>query len=227
MRRDIVDISHRIADGMPVFPGLPRPVVDLHVDHAASRPRYAGRAEFAIGHVDWVGNVGTYLDSPFHRFPGMPDVSELPLDRLVDLPTVVVDARAAAAAGRRLDVALPPGPLAGRAVLVRTGWDARWGTAAYWEPGPYLGPAVVEQLLHHRPALVGVDFWNVDDPDDPARPVHTALLGAGLPIVEHLTRLDGAGDGDGMRTFVVPLAVAGAPSFPVRAFVLNRERAGG
>lgn len=221
MTKSLTEISHPIADGMPSFPGLPRPRVGLHIDHAASRPRYDDRAEFAIGLVAWVGNVGTYVDSPYHRFPGTPDVSELPLDRLVDLPTVVVDARGAP--GRAIDVPLPAGPLAGHAVLFRTDWDARWGTPAYWEPGPYLGPAVVEQLLHHRPALVGVDFWNADDPDDPVRPVHTELLGAGIPIVEHLCRLGEVPPE--ARTYVVPLAVVGAPSFPVRAFALASEGA--
>lgn len=214
----ITQISHRIVDGMPGFPGLPRPRVTLYRDHAASRPCYDGRAEFAIGRVDWVGNVGTYVDSPLHRWRSAPDVSALPLERLVDLPTVVVDVREVAAADRCVDVVLPGSALAGRAVLFRTGWDQRWGTEAYWDPGPFLGPRTVRQLMDHGPALVGVDCWNIDDTADPARPAHTALLGEGIPVVEHLCHLGGLGHAD--RTFVVPLAVVGAPSFPVRAFAL-------
>jgi arylformamidase len=217
----VVELSHPIRDGMPAYPGLPRPIVGFHVDHAASRPHYEDQAEFAIGKLELVGNTGTYLDSPFHRYPDGPDIAALPLDHLVDLPTVVIDARAQAAAGRCLDLSLASaGPLAGRAVLIRTGWDRRWGTEAYWQPGPYLGPVTLQQLVHARPALVGVDCWNVDDPKDPTRPAHTQLLGAGIPIVEHLTRL-----GDvpaGARTFVVPLAIESAPSVPVRAFALHR-----
>jgi arylformamidase len=218
---DIVDLSHPISDGMSTCPGLPRPVVGFHLDHIASRPRYGFEAEFAIGRMELVGNTGTYLDSPFHRFRDGADVSALPLERLVDLPTVVIDARAAAARDRRLDLVLAPaGPLAGRAVLFRTGRDERWGTEAYWQPGPYLGPVTLQQLVHARPALVGVDCWNVDDPDAPSRPAHTELLAAGIPIVEHLTRL---GDvPDGARTFVAPLAIKSAPSVPVRAFAIRR-----
>jgi kynurenine formamidase len=216
----VIDLSHPIRDGMPTYPGLPRPVVEFHVDHAASRPHYDHQAEFAIGRVELVGNTGTYLDSPFHRYPDGPDIAALPLDRLVDLPTVVVDARAAADTGRCLDLVLASaGPLAGRAVLIRTDWDRRWGTEAYWQPGPYLGQVTRQQLVHARPALVGVDFWNVDDPGDTARPAHTQLLGAGIPIVEHLTNL--AAVPAEARTFVVPLAIEGAPSVPVRAFALD------
>lgn len=219
MRTTVVELSHPIYDGMPVYPGLPSPHVGVHVDHETSRPTYEAQAEFAIGRLELVGNVATYLDSPFHRFRDGADVSQLPLHRLVGLPTVVVDARRDAERGRRLDVILDRGSLAGRAVLVRTGWDERWGTDVYWDPGPYLGEVTVQQLVHHRPALVGVDFWNVDDPDDPARPAHTALLGQGIPIVEHLTNLRAVHDDS--RTFVVPLAVQGAPSVPVRAFAMR------
>jgi arylformamidase len=219
MNPTIIELSHPIHDDMPTYPGLPRPEVRLHLDHADSQPHYDHQAEFAIAKIALVGNTGTYLDSPYHRYPDAPDVSQLPLTQLVDLHTVVIDARTAAEPGRRLDLVLAQaGPLTGRAILFHTGWDQRWATDTYWEPGPYLGPATVQQLLHHRPALVGVDFWNVDDPDDPQRPVHTALLGAGIPIVEHLHSLDTIPTA--ARTFFVPLAIRGAPSLPIRAFAL-------
>jgi arylformamidase len=215
----VIELSHPIHDGMPTYPGLPRPEVQLHLDHAASRPHYDHRAEFAIGRISLVGNTGTYLDSPYHRYPEAPDVSQLPLTQLVDLPTVVIDARPAVDRGRRLDLVLAhPGPLTGRAILFHTGWDRRWDTDPYWEPGPYLGPTTVQQLLHHRPDLVGVDFWNVDDPHDPRRAVHTALLGAGIPIVEHLHSLDTIPAG--ARTSFVPLAISRTPSLPIRAFAV-------
>jgi arylformamidase len=220
MNPTIIELSHPIHHDMPTYPGLPRPEVQLYLDHTTSQPHDDHRAEFAIAKIALVGNTGTYLDSPYHRYPDAPDVSQLPLTQLVDLPTVVIDARTAAEPGRRLVLVLAQaGPLTGRAVLFHTGWDQRWATDTYWEPGPYLGPATVEQLLNHRPALVGVDFWNVDDPYDPQRPVHTALLGAGIPIVEHLHSLNTI-PADA-RTFFVPLSIRRAPSLPIRAFALT------
>lgn len=216
----VVDLSHSIYDGMPTYPGLPSPTIDFHVDHASSRATYQHQAEFAIGRFRLVGNVGTYLDSPFHRYLDGPDVSELPLEGLVDLPTVVVDVCRDAAQARRLDLLLAAaGSLAGRAVLISTDWDQRWGTDAYWEPGPYLGDVTLQQLVHSRPALLGVDFWNVDDPRDPSRPAHTQLLGTGIPIIEHLTGL--AAVTSDARTYAVPLPIQGAPSVPVRVFTIS------
>jgi kynurenine formamidase len=222
--RVVADLSHAIHDGLPAYPGLPAARVGLHRDHVSSRPHYDGRAEFAIGRFEMVGNTGTYLDAPFHRFRQGADVAGLSLARLVDLPTVVVDAREEAAAGRRLDLVLPPGSLAGSAVLVRTDRSLRWGSEAYWQPGPYLGEVTLDQLVHHRPAVVGVDFPNVDDPDDLSRPAHTRLLGEGIAIVEHLRDL--ARLPSEARSSFVPLAVVGAPSMPIRAFATWQETRG-
>lgn len=60
-------------------------------------------------------------------------------------------------------------------------------------------------------------LWNVDDTTDPARPAHTKLLGAGIPIVEHMTGLSGL-PRDGFRFTAVPPPLVKGASFPVRAF---------
>ena len=65
--------------------------------------------------------------------------------------------------------------------------------------------------------LVGIDSYNIDDTDDMTRPVHSTLLGAEIPIVEHLTGLERMPD-EGSRFFAVPVKVKGMGTFPVRAF---------
>lgn len=216
-RSRVVELAHVIEDGMPVFPGLPSPRIGAHLDHAASRSRYDGKAEFFFGMVEMPGNTGTYLDSPFHRYADRADLADVPLDRLVDLPGIVVDC--SGAEGRALDVDLPRRDLRDHAVLVRTGWDTRWGAESYWEPGPYLSEESVARLLHAGAALVGVDFWNADDVDDPRRPVHTRLLAEGVTIVEHMCNV-GALPAEGFRFFAPVLPLRGGASFPVRAFAL-------
>jgi kynurenine formamidase len=200
---------------MQVYPGLPQPRFGCVVDHAASRARYQEQAEFYLGLYEWPGNLGTYLDSPFHRYPDREDLSRIVLDRVAGLPGLVPEARA----GMRREVRIEAGPeeIRGRAVLVRTGWDERWGTDRYWDAGPFLDSRTVELLLEAGAALVGVDFWNVDDTEDPARPVHTRLLAAGVLIVEHLCNL-GALPRSGFRFTAAPLRIVGGASFPVRAY---------
>jgi arylformamidase len=210
-----VELNHVIRDGMPSYPGLPKPSIRPFLDHEASRSRYQDQAEFYIAHFDIVGAVGTYLDSPFHRYRDGLDLSDVPLERLAGLPGVVL--RGTVAADRSVACQADGVDLEGCAVLVHTGWDRRWGSDEYWEPGPFLGPEFLTRLLEARPALVGVDFWNVDDVGDPSRPVHTGLLAQGALVVEHLCCLDELPAG-GFRFYAVPLRVQGGASFPVRAF---------
>lgn len=214
MRRTVVDLSHPIHHGMTTYPGLPGPRISTHVDRDESAGRLAAGVSFHIGRVDMVANTGTYLDAPFHFHVDGPDVAGLQVDRLVDLACVVVDAghvRAVEASD------LPPSAvMEGAAVLVRTGWSRHWGTPAYGVDSPFLDRSAVEALVQAGPALVGIDALNVDDVDDASRPAHNLLLGAGIPIVEHLTNLHRL-PATGARFTALPAPVVGMGTMPVRA----------
>jgi kynurenine formamidase len=214
----VVDLSHEIVDGMTTHPGIPPPVISTFLTHEASAERYAPGTTFEIGRIDMVANTGTYLDTPAHRFRGRPDLSGLDLQRVVDLEGVLVDCRG------RDEKAIGPDAfdrvdVAGRAVLVATGWDANWGTPAYLSDNPHLTEAAAQLLVEQGAALVGIDSLNVDSLTDPRRPAHTAILGAGIPLVEHLTGLHQL-PRDGWRFFAVPPRIRGLATFPVRAFAL-------
>jgi arylformamidase len=210
----IVELSHHIVSGDAGYPGLPAPHVRPHLSHAAAAGRYADGATFEITHVSMVGNTGTYLDSPAHRFPGRTDVAGIPLTHLVDLRAIVVDAPLDGPVAVEFEVTTD---MRGAAVLIRTGWDAHRGNGHYFTPAPYLASSTAAALARAGCALVGVDTWNVDDTRSTARPVHTALLDAGVIVVEHLARLQHL-PGTGARFTAAPLAVVGAASMPVRAW---------
>lgn len=208
-----VELSHPLRDGMAPYPGLPVPRIGALLTHEQSRPRYQGKAEFYLGRIDIPCNAGTYLDAPFHRYREGEDLSQVALERVAALPGLKLDA----AGGRAVTADFAPEEAAGRAVLIRTGWDERWDTERYWEPGPFLAAGFLDRLLAARPVLVGVDFWNVDDTTDPARPAHTRLLAEGILIVENMANL-AALPREGFRVYAVPLAISGGASAPVRAF---------
>lgn len=213
----LIDLSHPIEHGMVTYPGLPGPVVSDFLGREASRGHYAGGTTFHIARVRMVGNTGTYLDAPFHRYADGPDVAALPLDRLADLEGVVVEARNA---GRGIEAdRFVSRDLAGKAVLVRTGWDAHWRTPRYGEGHPFLTRGAAEHLADARPALVGIDSLNVDDTADGVRPAHTLLLAAGIPVVEHLCNLSALPE-SGFRLHCVPAPFRGLGSFPVRAYAV-------
>lgn len=213
-----VEISHPIEPGMKTYPGLPEPRAELLFDFDASSARYGGQSEFRIASLHLCGNTGTYVDAPLHRFRGGVDLAGLPLERLAHLPVLVVDVRGRAGRGvgpesfEGLDVR-------GKAVLVRTDWSERWGTPAYFEPHPFLTAEACQRLVEGGAFFVGLDALNVDDTADLARPAHTLLLGAGIPVCEHLTALARIPP-EGGFLHAVPLAWVGGTSFPVRAYVL-------
>ena len=212
----VIDLSHEIEHGLVTYRGLPAPEISDWLSRDASRAKYATGTTFQIGRITMVANTGTYVDAPFHRYAGGADLAGLALPALADVPGVVVRARA----GRAIDVAAFTGiELQGRAVLVHTGWAQHWGTESYFSGHPFLTAAATQALVRAGPALVGIDSLNIDDASDGARPAHTGLLGAGIPIVEHLCGLERLPD-SGFRFFAVPPRVKGMGSFPVRAFAI-------
>lgn len=211
----LIDLSHTVEDGMITYKGLPAPIICDYLSRADSRARYAPGTEFQIGKIEMVANTGTYLDSPFHRYADGKDLSELALESLANLPCVVV--RATARGKRAINDMPHESHLSGSAVLFHTGWDAHWRTDQYFEGHPYLTGMLAERLVAAGVALVGIDSFNIDCTDDGRRPVHSTLLRAGIPIVEHMRGLDALPD-RGARFYAVPAKVKGMGTFPVRAF---------
>jgi kynurenine formamidase len=212
----LVELSHVIRVGLITYPGLPGPEITPYRSREASREHYAPGTEFAIDRLTMIGNTGTYLDAPYHRYPDGADLSSIPLARTADLPAVVVRVEGAGPSGVGVG-ALAALDVRGMAVLLHTGDDARFGSPAYAEQRHFLTRAGAAWLTDHGAALVGIDALNIDDTADGERPAHTLLLAAGIPVVEHLTGL-GQLPPIGAQFTAVPLRVEGLGTIPVRAF---------
>ena len=220
--RRIVDLSHRIREGLITYPGLPVPVYTPHLTREASRERYAPGTEFTMDIITMIGNTGTYLDSPFHRYGDGADLADLDLATLVDLRAEVFHLTDVAPGGDGAR-GIPAEVFFDRdvrdaAVLLHTGWDAHFGTPAYGTGSPFLTAEGAAHLVAQGAALVGIDCLNIDNTESGGeRPVHSGLLAAGIHVVEHLTHL-GELPARGARFTAVPPAVEGFGTFPVRAF---------
>ena len=212
-----IELSHIIEDGMITYTGLPGPIISDHMSREAAREHYAPETTFQIGKIEMVANTGTYIDAPFHRYEAGSDLSELEIASVANLDGLVFQVDEASRAiepetfnGRELN---------GKAVLIHTGWSRHWGEDRYFDDHPHLTRESAEYLKSAGAALVGIDSLNIDDNTDGTRPAHTLLLGADIPIVEHLCNL-GALPGNGFRFFAVPAPIKGMGSFPVRAFAI-------
>lgn len=216
----LIDLSHAIADGMITYPGLPGPEIVEHLSREASEQAYGPGVRFHIGRISMVANTGTYLDSPFHRFDGAIDLAGLPLARVAALEGIAIHLSGSRTRGIGA-AELAPYDVAGRAVLLHTGWDRHWRTPAYAVDAPFVTAEATAWLVEQGAALVGIDSINIDDMADRTRPAHTGLLAAGIPIVEHLCNL-GALPASGFTFHAAPPAVERFGTFPVRAYAVLR-----
>jgi len=211
-----VDLSHTVRDGLITYKGLPAPIICDYLSRADSRAHYSGDTSFHIGKIEMVANTGTYIDSPFHRFEGGDDIAALELHALAGIDAVLVNVvdRPKRAIDRSAFASVD---VRGKAVLVHTGWARHWGTDRYFEGHPFLTRDAAEYLREGGATLVGIDTYNIDDTGDGTRPVHTVLLGAGIPIVEHMCNMDSLPP-SGFAFTAVPPKIEGMGTFPVRAF---------
>jgi len=214
----IVDLSHVIEHGMTTYPGLPAPQICDFWTRDGSAANYDDGSSFHIGRIEMVANTGTYVDAPFHRYAEGSDLAELPLSSLADLPGIIVrrpwetELATTTAQFDGVDVR-------GKAVLIHTGWDRHWRTDRYGVDHPFLTAEAADWLVEQGAALVGIDSNNIDDTRVRARPVHSKLLAADIPICEHMTGLGSLPD-EGFRFSAVPPKVRGMGTFPVRAYAV-------
>ncbi len=217
MTNKLIDLSHEVEHEMITYKGLPAPIICDFLSREDSRKHYAEGTEFNIGKIEMVANTGTYVDSPFHRFADGIDLAELPLESLADLEGVVVRVQDS-------ERAIPPDvfrglSLAGKAVLVHTGWARHWRTDQYFEGHPFLTREAAQFLADTGAAFVGIDTYNIDDITDGTRPAHTILLGNRIPICEHMCGLENLPE-EGFRFHAAPVKVRAFGTFPVRAYAV-------
>lgn len=217
----LVDLTQPMDGAIPMFPGLPRLVIDTVLSREDSRESYTEGAEFLIQRYAMTGNSGTYMDAPFHRYADGCDLSLLPLASTAALPGIRIDARDATTSGRRTidESFLNDIDVRGCAVLFWTGWDARWPNPDYLEPNPFVSGDLAQRLVDDGASLVGIDTWNVDDTEDMSRPAHSILLRQGIPVVENLCGLDGL-IADGFQFHAAPLPIRQGTAIPVRAYAI-------
>jgi arylformamidase len=212
----VVDVSHTVEHGMITYRGLPAPIICDYLSREESRKHYSEGTQFHIGKIEMVANTGTYLDSPFHRYEDGKDLSQLSLSSVANIEGIVI--RASDLVTQAIDASLFRNiDVRDKAVLVHTGWDVYWGSDLYFDGHPFLTDDAAQFLADAGARLVGIDSLNIDDIRDTSRPVHSILLKAEIPIVEHLCKLSALPD-EGFKFFAVPVKVKGMGTFPVRAF---------
>lgn len=216
-----VDLSHNIEHGMVTYKGIPAPVIRDFLTREESKRMYDEDTEFHIGLIEIASNTGTYINVPFHRYAQGADLSEISLGTLAGIDGICINAMADKPTA--IDESYFTYPdFKDKAVLIYTGWDVYWRSDKYYQDHPFLTAPVARFLIESKVKLVGIDTCNIDDTNSRIRPVQSALLKAGIPIVENLCNLS-ALPVTGFRFSCIPPKIIGLGSFPVRAFAEIRQ----
>lgn len=219
----IIDLSHVIDDQTITYKGLPAPIICDYLSREESEKHYQEGTSFQIGKIEMVSNTGTYIDVPFHRFADGEDLAQVSIERLANLSGICVDA-----SGLNQDAIdseiFKPYDVAEKAVLVFTNWSRHWGSNIYFENHPYLTEEAAKYLLEQKVKMVGIDSHNIDNTSGNGRPVHTVLLGEGIPIVEHMTNLSELVKLKHFIFHAAPPKISGMGTFPVRAYAIVNEK---
>jgi len=214
------EVSHPIYNGMVTYKGLREARVSEYVSRKTLAILYSEGITFQLDRIDIIGNTGTYLNSPFHRFPNGEDISGLPLEKIANLDCLVIKSPATEFSHQVSLAQLAEYDVKGKAVLIATGWSQYWGTDIYYERPPYLTVNAAKYLATNGASLVGIDSPGIDDMTKTSRPVNTQLLKKSIPFIEHMINLEDA-PATGGKFFAVPPKIKKVGCFPVRAFVIE------
>ena len=207
----VIDLTHFIAEDMPVYPGTEGPVL-------APANSYE-KDGFKETRMTMYTHTGTHMDPPAHLFAGRTTLDQFPVDQFVG-HALVIDCT-----DLQNDECVPLshitryGQKAEDAdfLLFHFGWDKYWGTPAYFGDYPYLSDEAVDYIIAHRKKGIGLDVIGIDPIDDANLTIHRRLFAQNeIVVIENLMNLDLVGN-DLFWFMALPLKHVDADGSPVRA----------
>ncbi|MEV0184222.1 cyclase family protein [Streptomyces sp. NPDC050625] len=211
----------------PVWSGLPSPGPRGVADIQTLTEPIGGDGRVRLTLLQMAAHVGTHLDAPAHFVAGGATIDAYPVDRfcgegtVIDLSDLGIREVPAALLEPRIDTVRP-----GDFVFLDFGWAVRYGTDEYRDH-PYLGVDAAHLLIERGAGVVGVDTPTPDLPavrrkDGFAFPVHRALLGADVLIMENVSAAVSAFRGRRLDVQAVPVPLRGADGAPCVPLVRAR-----
>lgn len=203
----LYDATLPLKEGMLSFPGDPQFGLEPYFERSQGDP-------FDLAVIRMATHTGTHIDPPAHYLDGGATVDQIPLDVFIG-PGIVMDMRGQRQIGRN---ALEKAGLHGRKrVLLKTDNGPALHEPTFTENYVHLTQDGARFLVDQGVLLVGIDYLSIEKYQNPGAPVHTALLSAGVLVVEGVDLLNvPAGLCD---VFCLPLKIHGGDGAPARVVV--------
>jgi len=205
----ILDLTHNLETGMPVYPGTESPTIDVVT--TIEKEGFEERLLTMFSHT------GTHMDAPCHIVSGKKNLSDFDISDFSG-KAVLVDVRDC---GREIGVefisqyadALKKADFA----ILFSGWDRYWGEEAYFENYPVLSASATKFLVECGLKGIGMDMISIDPADTETFDNHKIVFNENLLVVENLAGLENIDDRE-FEFFTIPLKIKSGDGSPVRAF---------
>lgn len=214
-----IELSHPITDGMVTFPGDPPVAIGIYMSREEMRQK-CGDAAALLDKISMINTSGTYLDAPVHRFENGTYISDIPLEKLVELPVQTFKIPEGKLCFDKEDFQQLKTGI--RAVLLYTGQDQYFNTELYGKNTKYLSVEGAKYLVEKGVVFVGIDGPLIDKMNSGDCPVHDIILGAKGVVCENMVNLEKLLDCHTAVLTAVPPRVKMA-SFPARVFAKMQE----
>ena len=207
----IIDLTHPIEPGMPVFPGTEPPEI-----LTACTVEEHG---FLEKKITMYSHTGTHIDAPAHMLENGPTLDQFPGETFIGKACIYRHTsrtqRISVDHLRDFVVQLQTADY----LLIGTGWDRYWGQREYFHEFPVLTEETAKWLLNFQLKGIGLDVISADSIDSKDYSVHRVLLSHNMVIVENLTNIMLLPD-SGCTFQCFPLNLKNADGSPVRAVAI-------
>ncbi len=209
----VIDLSHVLETGMPVFPGSPEARVERIA--AFEKDGYNETRLVITSHT------GTHIDCGLHFIPSGFDAANADTARFFGRG-MVIDCRNVGSRPISSNFLSDFSDKIRKAdfVLLHTAWDQHWGKDAYFSGYPFPEPEAAAFLASFQLRGVGIDAISLDAPDSDEYRVHRTLLSAGIVLIENLTCLEKIPE-SGFYFSCLPLRIRSGDGSPVRAVAIT------
>lgn len=208
----IIDLTHTIRAGMPVWPGDP----GVEFKKVGTIPE----GGYNTTRISLGAHTGTHVDSPHHVMHDDRGVDSYPMDSLVgwaevlDLGELAPLSEITSADLDKFATRVPEGAR----ILLKTGWGKRWGQPGFYTELPGISEGAAAWLQARKIKLLGIEQPSVHTQLD--RSVHKALLVGGMVLLETLANMH---EVTSERVYIaaLPMKLAGLDGGPTRVVAIE------
>lgn len=206
---NFIDLTHKISNDMPVYPGtdLPEIIDQFTID----------KDGYAEKFLKMVTHTGTHLDAPAHIIKGGLTLNDLDIDYfsgnglVIDVSNII-DRNILIDNLKKHENELIKSDF----IIFYTGWSRYWGYDKYFEKFPVLSESAAKWLIEKNIKGIGLDAVSVDPVGADYFSNHHIFLGNNIVIIENLANVDKL-LGKNFIFYCFPLRISDGDGSPIRA----------